>query len=119
MILSKKKKKVNKKALQRAKNRRTQIIMEARRIHDRAVKKSRKKDKGDDTPLMGGSMEVKSMEEEDFAFALGQATTKALVMSGNALTKLKGRAKKLKRSKSSHLKKLKKARTTMQSRGRA
>lgn len=118
-MLGKKKKPLTKKALQRLKNRRLQIIMEARRIHDKAVKKAKGKNKEDDTPLMGGSMTVKSMEEEDIAFALGQATTKAIVMGGNALEKLKSRAKKLKRSKSSHLKKLKKAKGTMKARGRS
>jgi hypothetical protein len=117
MIFGRKKKKPNKKALQRLKNRRLQIIMEARRIHDKAQKKIRNKGK-DDNIAMGGYTEVKSMEEQDIAFALGQATTKAIVMGGNALSKLKSRARKLKKSKTTHMKRLNKARKTMKARGR-
>lgn len=96
-----------------------QIIMEARRIHDKALKKARGKDKEDDGLSMGGHMEVKSMEEEDLAFALGQATTRVLDAGGRGLSKLKSRARKLKKSKSSHMKRLKNAKKTMKARGRA
>lgn len=116
MIFSKKKKKPNKKMLQRLKNRRLQIIMEARRIHDKALKKIRGKDKDEGVSM--GYTNVKSMEEEDIAFALGQATTRALEAGGRGIAKLKSRARKLKKSKSSHMKRLQKARKTMKSRSR-
>lgn len=118
MIFSKKKKKVNKKELLRQKNRRTQIIMEARRIHDKALKKAREKKK-DGEVMMGGVMNVKTMEEQDLAFAIGAGVTKAIQIGGNALHRLKQRSRKLKKSKSSHLNRLKKARKTMTARSRA
>jgi NCAIR mutase (PurE)-related protein len=116
MIFSRKKKKPNKKELLHKKNRRTQIIMEAIRIHDKAQKKLRGKD--DKEVMMGGTMNVKSMEEQDLAFALGQATTKAIDKGIGALQRLRQRGRKLKKSKSTHLNRLKKARKTLKARSR-
>ena len=120
MIFGKKKKqkKINKKELLRKKNRRTQIIMEAVRIHNKAQKKSREKKKNNE-PMMGGVMNVKSMEEQDLAFAIGHGVSKAIQIGENALHRIRQRGKKLQKSKSSHLNRLKKARKTMTARSRA
>ena len=116
MIFSRKKKKLNKKALIRKKNRRLQIILEARSIHDKALKKARQKD-GKDV-MMGGTMTVKTMEEQDLAFALGQATVKVLEAGGKTIQRLRQKGRNLRKSKSVHLNRLKKARKTMKARQR-
>lgn len=109
-------KKKLKKALLRQKNRRLQLIMQARAIHEKAQKKHRKK--SDDNLSMGGHSEVKTMEQQDIAFAIGAGVSKTLSAPAKAIAKIKKRSVGLKKSKKTHLSRLKAARKTLKARGR-
>jgi hypothetical protein len=114
----------DKKQLLRQKNRRTQIIMEAKRIHDKTRKKAKEKERGGDVSVgVSAGMTVKTMEQQDLALAIGMGVSKgiskAAQIGGNALERLKKRSRALKKSKTSHLKRLKSARKTMKQRARS
>lgn len=102
-----KKKKKLKKLKHLATLRRTHIIIEARKCHERNRKKL------EETLSKGGFAEVASMEEQDIAFAMGAGAAKAVVMAGKTIEKLKKRQRSVNKSKSSHLSRLKKARKQM------
>ena len=85
--------------------RRTHIIIEARKSHERNRKKLK------ESLSMGGYTEVKSIEQEDLGKALAYGIN-------NKIEKLKMRQRKLGKSKQTHMNRLKKARKKMQARQR-
>jgi len=85
--------------------RRTHIIIEARKAHERNRKKAK------ESLAMGGYTEVKTIEQEDLGKALAYGVN-------NRIEKLKMRQRKLGKSKQTHMNRLKKARKKMQARQR-
>jgi hypothetical protein len=90
--------------------RRQHLIIEARKSHERNRKEIHKS--------KGGWGSTTTMEQENLGFAVAEGITKTIVMSGNAMARLKSRRKSLDKSRKTHLDKLKKARATAKKRAR-
>ncbi len=105
-------KKKLKKKQREAECRRTHIIIEARKKHEK-----NRKDAGKYLSK-GGFATTASMEEMDKGFAVAQGVEKAIKIGGKAVSKVKSRQKHLQKSRNTHLAKLKSARAKMVARQR-
>lgn len=93
--------------------RRTHIINEARKKHQKNRKDAEK------NLSKGGFAAVASMEDDDLGFKVAAGVEKTIKMGGKALEKLKKRQKSVSKSRNTHLAKLQAARGKMVARSRA